>query len=145
MSYKEFVSKLLDYVGGESNMEDAYSCMTRLRIIVHDKSKVQLENIEEEKIVKKVQYKDRELQIVIGPDVSKVYEELKDIVDESSFRQGEVKGNKGNFLSKIVDFLGGIFVPILPALIAGGMIKSISTLLNIVGWIEPAGDMNALL
>lgn len=145
MSYKEFASNLLNYVGGESNMEDVYSCMTRLRIIVHDKSKVQLKNIEAEKVVKKAQYKGNELQIVIGPDVNKAYEEFKDIINESSFQQRETKDNKSNFLSKIVDFLGGIFVPILPALIAGGMVKSISTLLNIAGWIEPTGDINVLL
>lgn len=145
MIYEKLAEDLINYIGGENNMSDVYACMTRLRVEINDKSKVQIEKIEAEKLVKRVQYKGNELQIVIGPEVNKIYNHFITIVDKDSFDQKGTKEDDQNPFSKFVGFLGGIFVPILPALIAGGMIKSIITLVEMAGWIDPTTDMGVLL
>ncbi|MDN6699454.1 MAG: glucose PTS transporter subunit IIA, partial [Staphylococcus equorum] len=70
---------------------------------------------------------------------------FKTIIDKDSFDQKTVKENEQNPISKFVGFLGGIFVPILPALIAGGMIKSITTLVEMAGWVDATTDIGILL
>lgn len=149
MAYAQFVRELVEYVGGEENILAAYYCMTRLRLTVGEKSKVNIDKIKEQKIVKQVQYKGSELQVVIGTEVNQVYDELMKQVDSKNLGQiGKIdvpEDEKKNVFSKVVDILGGIFVPVLPALIAGGMIKSISTLLMTLGWLDGASDIAVLL
>ncbi len=146
MNHKEFSKRLIGYVGEEKNIIDVSMCITRLRIAVKDKSVVQIDEIEKEKIVQKVQYKGNELQVVIGPDVNDVYDAFIKEVKVEDFSETDGKEEKsGNILNKIIDFLGGVFVPIIPALVAGGMIKSISTLLTFAGLVDPASDLITLL
>lgn len=145
MAHEDFAKKLLKNVGTESNMVDLYHCITRIRIVVADKSKVDIEKIEAEEVVKKAQFKGNELQIVIGPNVRDVYQPLEKLVNKAAMQKDAVLENDKNILTKLVDFLSGVFVPVLPALVAGGMAKSISTLLTMSGLVTPGSDISMLL
>lgn len=149
MEYIQFVKELVNNLGGEENIRDAYFCMTRLRLTVANKTKVNTDKIKKQAIVKQVQYKGSELQIVIGTEVGQVYDELMRQIDPKKLGQtGKIEvpdDEKENILTKFVGVLGGIFVPIILALTAGGMIKSVSTLLITLGWMDGASDLAALL
>lgn len=149
MEYIQFVKELVNNLGGEENIRDAYFCMTRLRLTVANKTKVNTDAIKKLSMVKQVQYKGSELQVVIGTEVGQVYDELMRQIDPKKLgqtRKIEVPDDeKENILTKIVGVLGGIFVPIILALTAGGMIKSVSTLLITLGWMDGASDLAALL
>ena len=146
MNYSQFAKDLIYNFGGQDNMKEAYYCKTRLRINVAEKTQVSTDKNKAADIVKQDQYKGKELQIDIGTEVNQVYDEFIKHVDPSKLGQSEPSSDeKRNVFSKVVDFLGGIFVPIIPALVAGGMLKSITTLLTTFGWLDGASDLAVLL
>lgn len=145
MKYEKLSKDILKYIGGEENIIDYYKCITRLRINVKDKSKVDMKNIEKNDLVQKVQYKGNELQVVIGAKVNEIFQDFERVLDNSKIDKSNSTLENKDISTRVVEFLGGIFVPVLPALIAGGMLKSIITLLMMVNWISPQTDIAIFL
>lgn len=145
MKYEKLSKDILKYIGGEENIIDYYKCVTRLRINVKDKSKVDMKNIEKNDLVQKVQYKGNELQVVIGAKVNEIFQDFERVLDNSKIDKSNSTLENKDISTRVVDFLGGIFVPVLPALIAGGMLKSIITLLMMANWISPQTDIAIFL
>lgn len=127
------IKKILDAVGGTENISTVSHCMTRLRFVLIDESKADVESIESLSIVKGTFTQAGQFQIIIGNNVSEVYKELITIgnIDEAS--KDEVKQQaktKMNPLQKASMFLAEIFAPIIPAIIVGGLILGFRNLLE---------------
>ena len=71
--------KVLEFLGGETNIENVDNCITRLRIDVLDSSIVNKEKILQTG-VKGVLMKGNHVQVVIGPEVTTVRTELDKII-----------------------------------------------------------------
>lgn len=75
-------------------------------------------------------------QIIIGPgDVDKVYQELVTLVGVKEASMEDLKavvqqGKKQNPLMNFVKVLSDIFVPLMPALVAGGLLMAINNVLT---------------
>lgn len=138
--YKQLAGEIYKTVGGKSNIESFFNCMTRLRIKVIDEEKVHIDALKQIEGVAGVVQEDT-LQIIIGPGkVNHVREELEKIYqndgeeDEEDIDIKEIsKQNKENFrkkhknpLQQFIRRLANIFVPIIPALVACGLINGIS-------------------
>lgn len=124
---------LLDYVGGKDNIKAVSHCVTRMRFVLIDSKKANIEKIESLKSVKGTFTQSGQFQVIIGNDVDDFYKEFtkfsglegvtKDSVKESA------KTNQ-NPLQRAAGALGEIFAPIIPALVCGGIILGFR---NIIG------------
>ena len=74
--YTEFCNQILENVGGKDNVSGAVHCMTRLRLNVKDRSKVNVDAIKGIKGAIGAQFSGDQFQIIIGQHVSDVYPEF---------------------------------------------------------------------
>lgn len=123
---KQLAQRIVELIGGKENVNDAWHCQTRLRFKLVDESKAETEKIKELAGVINVLSKGGVYQVVIGPNVADVFEELEPLLD---LNQGSEQKEKTNIGAKIIDFVSGVFQPIIPALSGAGMVKAVLALL----------------
>lgn len=127
--YEELAQTVIDNVGGMDNIVSLAHCATRLRFKLADEGKANKETLEKTKGVVAVVQQGGQYQVVIGNTVGEVYDaigvkgvKLGGEVDEVNKEDLKVKGK---VVDRVVDLVTGIFVPVLPALIGGGMLKAV--------------------
>lgn len=134
MDYRKCAAEVLRELGGKENLISAAHCATRLRLVIADNSKVNKGNLENTDGVKGVFEAAGQLQIIIGTGtVNKVYDEFIALAGVSAASKDEVKqaaAAKGNIFQRVIKTLGDVFVPIIPAIVAGGLIMGIMEALN---------------
>lgn len=123
---KQLAQKIVELIGGKENVNDAWHCQTRLRFKLVDENKAETEKIKELAGVINVLSKGGVYQVVIGPNVADVFEELEPLLD---LNQGSEQKEKTNNGAKIIDFVSGVFQPIIPVLSGAGMVKAVLALL----------------
>lgn len=127
--YKKIASDILENVGGEKNIGHVTHCATRLRFNLVDVEKANEENIKKITGVVGVVNKGGQFQVIIGNDVSNVYNELAKLGKFNSNTTNQDKEKK-NIISNILDVISGVFTPMLPTLAGAGMLKAILTILT---------------
>ena len=143
--YKEIAEKVLGNIGGASNVDQAWHCITRLRFNLNDKEKVDIESIKRIDGVLGAQFSGDQFQVIVGNKVSDVFAELEPMVEGGGSGSGERKGEKQGIISATMDFISGVFTPILPALAGAGLLKGFLALFVTVGWLNNASDTYAIL
>lgn len=83
-NYEYLAKKLLESLGGSDNIEDAYNCVTRLRVTVNNPEKVDEDRIKQTGITGIVKPSETNYQIVIGPEVTSVMNAFNKQLDEES-------------------------------------------------------------
>lgn len=142
---KQLAARILELVGGPDNVATATHCITRLRLNLKDDAKGNLDALKRLDGTLGAQIKDGQWQIVIGPGVDSVYSELEPLLGSDKLRgtvaadpdQPELQKNR---FSGAFDIITGIFSPIIPALVAGGIIKGILAIASGFGADTSAGD-----
>lgn len=134
MDYKKCAVEILAAIGESKNIVSAAHCATRLRLVIADNSKVKKNILENVDGVKGVFESSGQLQIIIGTGtVNKVYDEFISAAGITAASKEEVKqaaAARGNVFQRIIKTLGDVFVPIIPAIVAGGLIMGIMEALN---------------
>ncbi|MBM6869054.1 PTS beta-glucoside transporter subunit IIBCA [Pseudoflavonifractor phocaeensis] len=129
MDYRKCAQDIYDKLGGRENLVSAAHCATRLRLVTVDNSKIDLKGLEDTEGVKGVFQSNGQLQLIIGTGtVNKVYDEFLSISGMTAATKDEVKAAaaaKQNILQRMVKALGDVFVPILPAIVASGLLMGI--------------------
>jgi PTS system beta-glucosides-specific IIC component len=146
MDYKQTASEILELVGGEKNVTNLIHCITRLRFNLNDDSIADNNKSKIEAIngVMGVNRSGSQFQVIIGNDVTKVFDEFHKIANIHSANSNGKK-KKGNVLSSIFDVISGTFAPILPAITGAGMIKAILAILLTFHWISTTGQAYIIL
>ena len=126
MDYQKLAQEILEKVGGKSNVNSLTHCATRLRFVLNDNGKANAEDIKAIKGVVGVANSGGQFQVIIGSDVAKVYQPIKDIVGAGENKQESTPQRP---LDKVLAIISGIFTPILPVITAAGMIKAVLSLL----------------
>ncbi|MDT2661009.1 glucose PTS transporter subunit IIA [Enterococcus hulanensis] len=137
MNYEKLAQQIVQLIGGNENVENAEHCMTRLRFSLYDTDKAQLKKLEQLEGIIGVQVVSGQLQIIIGTDVSKVFEYIKEIVVN---KEG-TKVQNGTILNRLIKFIADIFVPIIYAIAGCGFIKGILSLSLSMGWFGENSDL----
>ena len=125
MDNRELAMNIVQLLGGKENISNYLHCVTRLRFNLVDESKVDLGNIKNLQGVIGTQVKNGQYQIIIGPNVKKVFEAVEEVIGESNAISPSSSPRSKLSLDFIFDIISGIFAPILPALVAGGILKGI--------------------
>ncbi|RHN00160.1 PTS transporter subunit EIIC [Dielma fastidiosa] len=141
-NYDSLAKQILELIGGSDNVVNVMHCYTRLRINFKDVGLVNLEELKKLNVIG-AQFSGEQLQIVIGNEVQEVYEAFikvsgakrNDVIEERldtddlKKKTHSVKG----VLSAIVDGIVGCMVPILPMLVASGLLKAIVLIIQQFG------------
>ena len=135
--YAKTAKEILDCVGGGDNIISAAHCATRLRLVLKDESLINLDSLDKIELVKGNFNNGGQFQIILGTGiVNNVYDEFIKIADISESTKDEVKqeaAKKMNPVQKLLKTLADVFVPILPALVASGLLMGINNILTAEG------------
>ncbi|MBO0439624.1 beta-glucoside-specific PTS transporter subunit IIABC [Candidatus Enterococcus ikei] len=134
--YTELASTLVELIGGKKNVTAAWHCVTRLRFNVKDDSKIRIDAIKNTKGVMGAQFSGDQFQIIIGNDVSNVFDEVEEQLGTLSGEAGDGKGKNGNIVNQLMDTISGIFTPALPALVGTGLLKGVLALCTAFNWLQ---------
>lgn len=167
-TFKQTVEQMVDALGGQANIKEAFHCATRFRVIVNDDAKVnkqKLENVEKSKGFSK---EGQQWQIIFGAGVvNKVYDKYLSIYkignqNNSSSEKKEklhwnpnysIKTNIFIFLRQGIRSFADIFIPLIPVFIAGGLSLALNSLICVEGigknsageFLNPAAQISSKL
>ena len=123
--YAQDAEELLRLVGGRENIAAVSHCVTRMRFVLTDTSRADVEAIEAMKVVKGCFTQAGQFQVIIGNAVSDFYNDFVKVagvegVSKDAVKQAAKKNQ--NVLQRVVAALAEIFAPLIPAIITGGLI-----------------------
>ena len=129
LDYRKCAEEIVANIGGAGNVVSAAHCATRLRLVIADNAKVNkavLENIDG---VKGMFESNGQLQLIIGTGtVNKVYDEFLAVTGLTAASKADVKAAaaaKDPLWRRILKVPGDVFVPILPAIVASGLMMGL--------------------
>lgn len=134
MNYKKIAEEIIKEIGTSENLVSGAHCATRLRLVIKSNEKVNKEAIENIEGVKGVFFASGQLQIILGTGVvNKVHEEFAKLTGQGEVSKEELKqaaSANDNKFKKIIKTLGDVFVPIIPAIVAGGLMMGLTESIN---------------
>ena len=137
MDHAKVAGEVVEAVGGASNISAAAHCATRLRLVIADESKINQQALDDNEDLKGTFAAGGMFQIIVGPgDVDQVYDHMvaDHGVREVSKDEAKEEAEKGgNIFSRFIKMIADIFVPILPALVAGGLMMAINNVMTAEG------------
>ena len=133
MDYAKIASQVIENVGGKQNIKSVQHCATRLRLQLKNNDLRNEEAVSDIEGVKGVFLTQSQFQIIFGSGLvnlvcDEVQKQLGIAVDTSADDEKEEK--KGNALQRLVKLLSDIFVPIIPAIVAGGLLMGLNNILT---------------
>lgn len=134
MTEKEIAQALIPLVGGRENIVSVMHCATRLRIVVTDKEKIQVKEVENLDKVKGSFFNAGQYQIIFGTGlVNRVYEAVMNelgLQPEAAVDDKPAKPVTGNRFQRAIRMFSDVFVPIIPVLVATGLFMGLRGLLT---------------
>lgn len=154
--YTEMAARIIQLVGGRENVNEVLHCMTRLRFRLKDESLADVEEIKKIAGVLGFQKNVGEYQIIIGPKVDDVYQEVlkvggftgKDAVMENLDQpKGEEAFSVKTVGSKLFELVTGCITPVIPAFVVMGLLNTIVAILgpSILGVLAEGSNAYVLL
>ena len=135
--HAKWANEILPLLGGKENVASAAHCATRLRLVLKDNAKADKEALDKLDYVKGVFLNGGQFQIILGQGVvNKVYAELIKLCGITEMSTQDVKdagAEKLNPIQKLAKLLSDIFVPIIPAIVASGLLMGIMGLCSKFG------------
>ena len=135
-SFSQDVTRLISLVGGKDNIATVSHCLTRLRFVLKNTAQADIKAIETIPSVKGCFTNAGQFQVVIGTEVDEFYKQLiaETGVDGASKEAAKVAARQNmSVLERSISHLAEIFVPLLPAIITGGLILGFR---NVIGDIK---------
>ena len=129
LDYRKCAEEIFSHLGGKDNIISAAHCATRLRLVIADNSKIDTKALEEVEGVKGLFDSNGQLQLIIGTGtVNKVYDEFLAVTGLTAASKADVKAAAASRMplwKKILKTPGDVFVPILPAIVASGLMMGL--------------------
>lgn len=144
MDYKSLAKSIVENVGGADNIVHLEHCSTRLRFQLADHSKVNIDALKKTPGVMGV-IDAAQFQIVIGNDVIEAYDAITSAYDLGGVPAASAKKEKRSAGAVFLEYLIGIFQPLVPAIAGAGVLKSIMLLLAMIGAITSTDTLYTTL
>ncbi len=129
LDYRKCAEEIVANIGGRDNIAQAAHCATRLRLVIKDNNKVNRKVLENVDGVKGMFENNGQLQLIIGTGtVNKVYAEFLSITGMSEATKDDVKAAAAAaqpIWKRVLKAIGDVFVPILPAIVASGLMMGL--------------------
>lgn len=144
MDYAKIAQDIIASCGGYQNISSITHCSTRLRLFINSKGKVNQDRIKSLDGVLGTVYSNDELQIILGKNLIPIYNET---VKSYEGKQGSVpdddaivsesepekpKNKLSAVFNKVIGFVSASVTPMIPGLVAGGMLKVFLLLITLV-------------
>ncbi len=142
-NYEALGSSVVEKLGGAANIVKLQHCSTRLRAQLADKEKADLEAVKKIPGVLGIAEVAGGVQVIIGNDVSKVYDAItrkfhleqqaaiKENLDKDlSASEGE---KKPNLISRLLNVLSSVIGPAIPLIMCSGLISALLVILTRFG------------
>jgi PTS system beta-glucosides-specific IIC component len=131
---KNLGKQILVLVGNENNINSITHCATRLRMTLKDKGRVKVKQLQDLPGILSIVEKGGQFQVVIGPNVANVY---NDLIKNTALEEDKTSSSSGgNIITKIFDTIAGIFTPLLPLLAGSGVLRGLVLLCTQIGWLS---------
>ncbi|MBQ9389793.1 MAG: PTS glucose transporter subunit IIA [Synergistaceae bacterium] len=129
LDYRKCAEQIVSHIGGRENIVQAAHCATRLRLVIKDNGKVDKKALENVDGVKGMFENNGQLQLIIGTGtVNKVYSEFLSVTGMTEATKDDVKAAAAAaqpIWKQILKAIGDVFVPILPAIVASGLMMGL--------------------
>ena len=144
MDYKETAEAIIKNVGGFENVSHLEHCSTRLRFTLLDMSKANIDELKKTKGVLGV-VTAAQLQVIIGNTVVETYNEVMKLKNgNNSNKENNISEDKSSVNKKekikigafILDFIVGVFQPLIPPMAGAGVFKSLLLLAAMIGILD---------
>lgn len=141
--FEIMAESILPLVGGKGNVNSVANCATRLRIGINDISKADKNAIKRVDGVLGCVEQDGQIQVILGPGNaakgSKAFGALVSLtvgeVDEVAVRKAELKRKNDTPFKNFLKGLSNVFVPLIPAFIACGLLYGLNKVLGNFDWV----------
>ena len=128
---KRLADAIMAHVGGAGNIASLNHCSTRLRLNVKDVDAFDVEAIKEIPGVLDVVKSMGGYQIIVGNNVSKVYQAIQEAYHFKTDAQGgRVAANPFELL---LNTLSDVMGPVIPAIVAAGLVSAVATVCTLAG------------
>ncbi len=149
MDVNNIARQLLPLLGGKENIASAAHCATRLRLVLHDDALADKKAIGELEGVKGCFQNAGQMQVIFGTGlVNKVHAAFIQQAGVSEASKGEAASaaaQKLNPAQRVARLLSNIFVPIIPAIVASGVLMGLLGMFKTYGWVDPKSAIFVLL
>jgi len=149
MDYVKISRALLPLLGGKANIASAAHCATRLRLVLADDALADTAAIGRIEGVKGCFRNAGQLQVIFGTGVvNKVYAAFiaeAGISESSKSEAADIAARKLNPFQRIARLLSNIFVPIIPAIVASGLLMGLLGMVKTYGWVNPENALYIML
>lgn len=129
LDYRKCAEEIVSHIGGRENIVQAAHCATRLRLVIKDNGKVDKKALENVDGVKGMFENNGQLQLIIGTGtVNKVYSEFLSVTGMTEATKDDVKAAAAAgqpIWKRMLKAVGDVFVPILPAIVASGLMMGL--------------------
>ena len=129
LDYRKCAEEIVSHIGGRENIVQAAHCATRLRLVIKDNGKVDKKALENVDGVKGMFENNGQLQLIIGTGtVNKVYAEFLSVTGMTEATKDDVKAAAAAgqpIWKRMLKAVGDVFVPILPAIVASGLMMGL--------------------
>ncbi|GLB79950.1 PTS beta-glucoside transporter subunit EIIBCA [Streptococcus alactolyticus] len=135
--FEKEAREMLEAIGGKDNIAAVTHCATRMRFVLDDDSKADVERLEAIPAVKGTFTNAGQFQAIIGNDVPIFYNDFTAISGIEGVSKEAAKSaaqRNQNWLQCALAMMAEIFTPIIPAIIVGGLILGFRNILEGVQW-----------
>lgn len=138
--YKSIAKQVVEQLGGADNVIALTHCMTRLRFVLANAEKINIENLKSINGVMGVVDNGDKVQVIIGNEVSAAYNHVMTLCQLGE-GGSEVETPKEKLTAKVIgakmlDALVGTMSPLIPAIIGASMVKLLVMVLGMTGMFE---------
>lgn len=154
--YEAMCSQILEAIGGSQNIKNVFHCITRLRIVPVNREIVDMDKLSKISGILKVVESSGQIQCVIGTAVPDVYNDFIALSGAAAGGAVEAEAEdkaggdapqekKPNLIIRGLNTLASCVTPNLYAIVAGGMIKGIVSLITALGLVASDSDIITVL
>ena len=145
VDYDKIAGQIIKFVGGKENISKLIHCSTRLRFSLKDVSKANLEELKQISGVLGAINSSGQCQVIIGNNVVEMYDAINKQFGQVIARNEENHYTNEKWYQILLDYLIAIFQPLIPAIAGGGVLKALTMLFGMLGWISQSSSFYQML